>query len=202
MRPPRWILLAAGLAVAACSRHRAPVDADGDGVVAGQDCDDSNPAVHTTITAYRDLDGDGVGAGPPVSLCTNGVAPAGYSLVDTDCAPDDPAAWRLVDKLVDRDGDGYTIKEPGSLCVGNTVPAPYLAAANGNDCDDSNPSLYRWVVLYQDKDGDGVGARPRTISCIGASLPAGTSLLGYDVDDSNPAVISAPNPDDFRLLFD
>jgi hypothetical protein len=200
MRSARWILVAAALG-AACDRDSAPppppVDMDGDGVPAGIDCGDANAAVHTWVSVFPDTDGDGVGAGTwETSFCTDGSAPAGYSLQGTDCAPEDPAAWRSVEpQFADRDGDGVTIAEQASLCAGATLPEPYREVANGNDCDDSDPALARWVVLYPDRDGDGVGTRPRTISCIGASLPAGFALTGYDVDDSDPTIASGPPTD-------
>jgi hypothetical protein len=43
-------------------------------------------------TYFRDVDGDGFGAGTAVSLCSSGSVPAGYSATDTDCCDTDPAA--------------------------------------------------------------------------------------------------------------
>jgi hypothetical protein len=202
VRSGRWILLGAALAAVSC-RERAPasVDTDRDGFAAGIDCNDADPAVHATVTAYPDADGDGVGSGTTSSFCTDGTVPAGHALQEGDCAPADPAAWRLVD-LVDRDGDGYTAKESTPLCAGATLPDPYRPAAQGNDCADADPALFRWVVLYRDQDGDGVGARPRSIPCLGTAIPAGWSRLGYDVDDLDPSVASDPTEDDLALLLD
>jgi hypothetical protein len=203
VRSGRWILLAAALAVASCTRDGAspPPDRDGDGIVAAYDCDDADATVHATVTAYPDADGDGVGAGTAASFCTGGAAPAGHALDATDCAPGDPAAWRTLD-LVDRDGDGFTVQEAMTACAGAAVPDPYRETAAGNDCDDGDPALSRWAVAYRDQDGDGVGARPRSILCVGAALPSGWSPAGYDVDDSNPAVASDPAGDDLALLLD
>jgi len=199
-----WILLGAVLVATGCNRGGGVADADKDGFRADYDCDDSNPAAHTTVTAYLDADGDGVGAGPAFTFCTGGAAPPGYSLVGTDCAPDDPAAWRAVTSLpVDRDGDGATVREAVRLCVGKALPAPYLEADNGNDCDDADPTRFRWVILYRDQDGDGVGAGPRSIRCLGTTLPAGWSSVGLDVDDLDPLIWSDPNDDDeFLRLID
>ena len=203
MRSARWILLAAAaLGLAAC-RERVP-DADHDGFVASGDCDDSNPAVHAVVTGYLDADRDGVGAGPWVQFCTSGALPAGYAAEGADCAPVDATRWRaIVNPPADRDGDGFTARESVTLCVGSTLPEPYRAADRGLDCDDVDPALYRWVTLYRDQDGDGVGARPRTApwTCIGASVPAGLSVLGYDVDDSNPAVTTDAADDDDVLAL-
>jgi hypothetical protein len=179
------------------------VDTDRDGFPAGLDCNDSDPSVHTTVTVYLDADGDGVGAGPPATPCTDGTAPPGYSLLGTDCAPNDAAAWRAVTSLpVDRDGDGATALEAVQLCVGATLPAPYLAAENGKDCDDADPALFRWVILYLDRDGDGVGAGSRSISCLGATIPAGWIRVGSDIDDLDPAVWADPEVDDLLRLLD
>lgn len=199
-RSARRILLAAALAAASCARSPGTRDADGDGVLAGLDCDDSNPAVHATVSAYPDADGDGVGSGQPATFCTAGGPPPAYAQEGTDCAPSDPAAWRLVD-LADRDGDGFTAAA-APVCAGATPPAPYRTAAQGNDCDDGDAALFRWVVVYRDQDGDGVGARPRSITCLGAALPPGWSRLGYDVDDLDPAVVNDPAADDLAWLLD
>jgi hypothetical protein len=199
------LLLGALLLAAGCSAAGGGgvVDADGDGFPASLDCDDVNPAVHASVTVYLDLDRDGAGAGLATTLCTDGSAPPGFSLVGTDCAPDDPAAWRAVTSLpVDRDGDGVTVREAVQLCLGATVPAPYLAADSGNDCDDADPALFRWVVVYRDQDGDGVGAGPRSISCLGTALPAGWSRIGPDIDDLDRTVWAEPDVDQFLRMID
>ncbi len=195
MRPSAWVVAAAVVTAAACRSEPMRVDADGDGVDAASDCDDTNPLVYLALTGYADADGDGVGAGPPASFCATAL-PAGWVATDGDCAPDDPSAWRAVlGALADRDGDGYTVVEDVTLCVGAALPAPYVATTRGLDCDDADPALYRWVTLYRDQDGDGVGAGPRAAAwtCLGASLPAGFATAGYDVDDADPAVTVAPD---------
>jgi hypothetical protein len=185
------MVLVAALGAAACDGNGKTVDADGDGVEARSDCNDSDAAVHATVEGYFDADGDGTGAGTAHSFCIGGSVPAGYAAAGTDCAPEDPARWRdVVDPPADRDGDGYTAHETATLCAGAVLPAPYLVGGRGVDCDDSDASMYRWVTLYRDEDGDGIGVRPRTSpwACFGASLPAGFSAVGWDVDDSDPAV--------------
>lgn len=204
MRSARWIVAVAALGTAACHGDGTPVDADGDGVDARFDCDDSNAAVYSTVTAYPDDDGDGIGAGVARSFCTGGGVPVGYTVAGADCAPGDPAKWRtVVDPPVDRDADGYTAHEGAVLCVGAVLPEPYLAADRGVDCDDSDGAVYRWLTLYGDRDGDGVGARPRSAAwtCIGASLPTGFSALGYDIDDLDAMVAEEPAADDDLALI-
>jgi len=187
---------------ACCSGDpQAPPDRDGDGVLAVNDCDDSNPAVHTTVTAYPDSDGDGVGSGYGSTFCTDGSPPPGHVRSTGDCAPVDATAWRSID-FVDRDGDGTTVRDPAPLCAGATIPEPYSEVAQGNDCDDADPALFRWLILYRDEDGDGVGTRPRSIPCLGETIPAGWSRLGYDVDDRDPSVASDPAADELARLLD
>ena len=201
-RSAPWLLLGLALSASACADGE-PVDADGDGVVAPHDCDDSDPSVHATVLAYPDLDGDGHGAGQPSTFCTAGEPPPGHARAGTDCAPRDPGAWLgIEDPPADRDGDGFTVREPGALCVGSTVPEPYRAVERGNDCDDADPARFRWVAAYRDEDGDGVGARPRSVLCAGSSFPAGFSNAGYDMDDLDPTRTSDPEPDDLAWLLD
>lgn len=204
MRSSRWMLVVAALATAACRGDSPPVDADRDGVGTGSDCDDSNAAVHTAVTAYPDADGDQVGAGAARSFCTNGSLPTGFAIEGTDCAPGDATRWSTVaDPPVDRDGDGHTAREGMPLCIGAVLPDPYVAAARGIDCDDAGALLYRWVTLYRDEDGDGIGARPRSApwTCAGESLPAGFSAMGYDVDDADPTVTADPAADEGLALI-
>lgn len=196
MRASRWLVVAAALGAAAC-RDAGPVDADGDCVAAGVDCDDANPAVSRSTVGYRDGDGDGVGEDVTNVFCTDrlGTLPPLWAATSTDCAPGDRTAWRAVaNPVADRDGDGYTAVEAVTLCVGVDLPAPYVPAAHGADCDDGDPATYRWATLYTDGDADGVGACPRAVawSCVGAALPAGFAAVGCDPDDGDPAITAAP----------
>jgi hypothetical protein len=155
--------------------------------------------VYTRISAYRDVDGDLVGAGTPEIFCTDGVTPASYSLQGNDCAPEMGTLWQLLAYSgLDEDGDGYTRSESGVLCSGESLPNPYRAMISGNDCNDRDPELFRFVVLYPDGDGDGIGAPPRSVPCLGVALPEGWSTFGYDFDDSSPAIQT--DPDDELLL--
>ncbi|MCP3166940.1 hypothetical protein [Myxococcus qinghaiensis] len=195
-------------------RHR---DADGDGYTVPEsgevcggtslppgyawteqrrDCDDTSSTRHTSLLSWRDLDGDGVGAGASETLCTDGQVPASWSTVGTDCADDDATRWIGRNYThVDRDLDGATTPERGGICSGSTLPSPYFTKATGNDCDDADPERTRWLVLYPDLDGDGVGAEPRQIPCLGAALPPGMSIYGYDVDDHDPEVTKSMEDD-------
>ncbi|RKG61717.1 hypothetical protein D7V80_33400 [Corallococcus sp. CA054B] len=158
--------------------------------LSGEDCDDSNAAVFRSLAAYPDTDGDGVGAGAPTVLCTNGQVPSPWSDRDTDCAEEDAARWQKLTALhADQDGDGVTAPIPAQrVCSGEALPAPYFFKAVGNDCDDADAARYRWTYLYRDQDADGVGATPREMMCIGASAVAGWSRYGDDADDNDAAV--------------
>jgi hypothetical protein len=155
----------------------------------GNDCDDSDASVHTSVYAWADTDDDGFGAGTGQAFCTAGAAPSGFVTSGTDCAPDDAQLWQKVNGVqLDRDGDGYTRPESAVQCIGAALPDPWRAAASGNDCDDADTALWRWVVLYPDDDGDGVGTPPREVMCLGETIPAGWSPYGWDPDDVNAAV--------------
>ena len=122
-----------------------PADADGDGYVSPEDCDDTNPAISPAATEACDgLDQDCDG------------------LTDED-APD-AASW-----YPDEDGDGVGV-EPATVSC--TPPAG--TASTVGDCDDTDPAVYPGAPeadcldpkdyncdggsAYADLDGDGVAA--------------------------------------------
>ena len=108
----------------------APVDADGDGHSADEDCDDSEETVYpgapevcdgldndcdgttdedVTTTYHADADGDSYGdAGTTMEACD--VAPSGYVLDGSDCDDADPDSYpgaaEVLDDGVDQDCDG------------------------------------------------------------------------------------------------
>lgn len=65
------------------------IDNDGDGYgencPAGQDCNDSDAAIHATVTCYRDADGDGYGTPDNASDVCQLTPPAGYVTDNADC---------------------------------------------------------------------------------------------------------------------
>ena len=87
-------------------------DADGDGYLASEDCDDSNPNVHPSSTEvcdgfdndcddeidegvtaewYADTDGDGFG--DPENMLAACSEPENYVGIGTDCDDNDPNVW-------------------------------------------------------------------------------------------------------------
>jgi hypothetical protein len=166
----------------------------------GNDCAAGDPTRWQTVALYADTDGDLVGAGSAIPTCMGTTRPPGLSDRGTDCAADDITRWGLLAYgHVNRDGDRATIPEAGTVCSGAAVLPPYYIAPIGHDCDDADADLYRWVVLYPDGDGDGVGETPYTVTCLGDAIPAGQSTRGYDIDDSDPAVIEDEEADDELL---
>ncbi|HNH48127.1 MAG TPA: MopE-related protein, partial [Myxococcota bacterium] len=128
-------------------------DADGDGVVVMQDCDDADPNVGAaSLTAYGDGDGDGYGRFPS-ELC----APEeGFVAQGGDCNDEDPtispAASEVCDDVdqncdgnadadlgdpwyPDADEDGFG-QQDGTPTIACNQPRGYVASTT--DCDDSN----------------------------------------------------------------
>jgi hypothetical protein len=155
------------------------------------DCDEADPTVWASTTAYADIDVDGVGAGPAVTLCTDGVTlPAGYSFSSTDCAPQDRAYSRMsYYGYRDVDGDGATVYAPGTVCAGDTFPAGYsnTPGPKGTDCDDGRKDVWLQLTGYADADGDGVGAAPGVALCTDGALPAGYVSTSTDCAPDDPA---------------
>lgn len=63
------------------------IDADGDGVPADEDCDDSNPDIFQLDVFYVDADSDGYGTGETALVCYGLDTPEGYLLAlgELDC---------------------------------------------------------------------------------------------------------------------
>ncbi len=149
-------------------------DADGDGFLARDDCDDDDPAAHpgaaevcdevdnncdgavdegVTMTLYLDIDEDGYG-----DAAEEGCA-EGFGLVSVagDCDDADAAIY------------------PGADDVCDDVD---------NDCDDLvDEGLL--IALYADADGDGYGVE--TSVTEGCEETEGWSAQSGDCDDADPA---------------
>ncbi|MCB9797803.1 MAG: hypothetical protein H6741_34420 [Alphaproteobacteria bacterium] len=149
----------------------APIDADGDGVFAEDDCDDADPTVFPGAT----------------ELC-GGVDEDCDGQVDEDAA--DAATW-----YGDGDGDGYGDDRVQSLAC--EAPEGYVAEAG--DCEDGDAAYYPGApeddctdpadyncdgsVGYADADGDGWAACEDCDDGARAVNPTATELCdGVDND--------------------
>ncbi|MFH1465234.1 MAG: MopE-related protein [Pseudomonadota bacterium] len=157
------------------------LDADGDGFLAPDDCDDQDPAVHPgapEVCDGRDQDCDGE--------------------VDED--PADPATWYL-----DFDGDGWGTDR--YTLVQCEEPSGYTTAAG--DCDDTEATVHPGAEEHcdgldedcdaevdedavdaplwsADADGDGYGD---PVATVAACTPgSGAVEDATDCDDGDPAV--------------
>ena len=132
-------------------------DADGDGIEASEDCDDSDASVGAASGAwYTDSDGDGYGdsGASAVALCST--ATTGYAASNDDCDDTDSAI------------------SPGATEVCDGVD---------NDCDGTVDTGVS-VTYYLDSDGDGYGDAASTTSTA-CSPPSGYVTDATDCDDSN-----------------
>ncbi|MCA9492912.1 MAG: hypothetical protein KC621_23430, partial [Myxococcales bacterium] len=64
MRSSLWLL---AVSLSGCALTEFPADPDGDGVVGANDCDPADGSV-TKLVVWPDTDGDGLGAGEPVTV--------------------------------------------------------------------------------------------------------------------------------------
>ena len=155
------------------------LDADGDGfgsgapttaceaaegrVTRGEDCDDTDPAVHpdaVEICNQRDDDCDG----------------------RRDQADPDLDTSTLVDRFEDHDGDGWgTGASRGQACAVKPGEAP-----RDGDCDDADPRVHPETRWWVDADLDGWGEDGTEV--VQCEQPAGTALRGGDCEDGIPAV--------------
>jgi hypothetical protein len=184
-RPTAALLL---VAVTSCESAaprpstEVPVDQDGDGFAAADDCNDQDPGVHPyadevcdgvdqdcdgivdedsvdAFTWFPDDDADGFGdAEGAAQRCAGGV---GWAAQAGDCDDEDalvhPNANEVCDDL-DNDCDGVVDGD---------------GAQDAGDC-------------HADEDGDGFGLR--TVSLQACTCPPGTSPVSGDCDDSDAAI--------------
>ncbi len=165
-----------------CDGSFGSADADADGIVACEDCDDTNSTVFpggTEVCDGADNDCDGS--------------------VDDDAV--DAGTW-----YTDGDGDGFgDASFPWETC-----DAPFGTVADATDCNDADPTAFPGntevcdsidndcdggvdeglaVTGYADSDGDGYGAGAATSFC--GVLDSGYVANESDCDDGDASV----NPD-------
>ncbi len=171
------------------------VDADGDGHFApqpgncvlgraaqpepGEDCDDSDEAIHpnapVTCEEGTDLNCNGVPDSEDPDADADG---DGFADCLEDCDPKDPTApWAV---WPDKDGDGFGdgSAEQSLAC------APVSGFAdNDEDCDDTDDTLHPNTRWFLDEDGDGYGTEAYLVQCV---QPSGHVRYSGDCDDSDP----------------
>ncbi|NCG22122.1 MAG: hypothetical protein GWP91_24160, partial [Rhodobacterales bacterium] len=157
-------------------------DADGDGVSAPLDCDDSAPGVGAATAWYEDGDADGLGGPVAHHACT---PIPGFVAAGGDCDDTNPAVGAASLYFGDIDGDGEG--NPALTFAACVPPVGWLTTAN--DCDDTNALIHPGTTWYEDNDSDGYG-NP-AISLVQCPDPGGWSLDDLDCDDTDPLV----NPD-------
>jgi MYXO-CTERM domain-containing protein len=139
-------------------------DSDSDGILAADDCDDTDATVGGATTLYVDADGDGHGGPTPVTGCPGdpGYAAAPDDCDDTSAAISPAAAERCDDADTDEDCDGLA-----------------------DDADPSvDPSGFR--LYFADGDGDGFGDGGALVSAC--DQPAGHVSDNTDCDDGDAGV--------------
>ena len=147
-----WMLLCLALASELGCRYSSDTDGDGDGVPAGEDCDDDDPEVHpgaeeicdgvdndcdgvvddAGLSWFADEDGDGFGAGEPRLACAQ---PSGFVADATDCDDNLPSVY------------------PGS----HEIEVPFDGVDTDCDGDDfcSDPNCDGWPdLVFANKQSD------------------------------------------------
>jgi F0F1-type ATP synthase epsilon subunit len=170
-----------------CDAATRDDDLDGDGLFGAADCDDTDPSVGGRVGRFADEDGDGWGAGEPVSVCPE---EAGYADRAGDCADQaaavNPGAVEVPYDGVDNDCDAATRDDD--------LDGDGLFGAA--DCDDTDPSVGGRVGRFADEDGDGWGAGEPVSVC---PEEAGYADRAGDCADQaaavNPGAVDVPDDD-------
>ena len=186
-------------------------DADGDGALAANDCNDLDSALIALVPYWADVDGDGWGdAASTVQKCQL-TPPAGFVANDVDNCPaaSNPlqadSDGDLVGDVCDVDLDGDTVNNDADNCptVKNADQSDLDQDGEGDvcdadadgdgfdavvDCDDFNADGSVVTEFYLDVDGDGSGDVAVTTSECSNAPPPGYALHFGDncPSDANP----------------
>lgn len=95
-----------------------------------------NLTIVTSLTYYRDFDGDGFG--DPANDSISCAVPVGYVTNSDDCNDNNASITVAQTYYTDADGDGYG-SPTGPTIVSCLMPMGY--AANNTDCNDANASI-------------------------------------------------------------
>ena len=180
-----------------------PFDDDGDGVLAAEDCDDSDPSVGAPLQWFKDGDGDGYGN--DASLHTSCDQPSGSIAEGGDCDDADPAVHpdatevcdgidNDCDTLIDGDDDSLDLSTASTWYTDGdedgwgaesvqSCEQPSGAVDQDGDCDDDDPLVYPGAVEVldgDDEDCDGV------IDEASVLLVTGLNCLLYSGNTSIP----------------
>ncbi len=132
---------------------------------------------------YRDVDGDGFGAGSSSNQCYNGaIPPPGYSFLGTDCNDNNVSIWKLSSYYPDIDYDGYGCGARTPVCSGNTPPSGYSNITGDCDCNVYSCNVDCTTLNYRDQDGDTFGNASVTHRACDASV--GWVFSSNDCDDN------------------
>ncbi len=172
-------------------------DADGDGLDALADCDDTDDSVLGPTAWYLDGDGDGYGdASSPREACDQ---PPAYVANDGDCDDSDPSTHPGAAEVdctdatdyncdgssgyADADGDGWPACEDCDDSVAEVNPdAQEVCNDLDDDCDgDIDQDAVDAATWYGDADGDGYGGS--VFVSVECEAPHGFVDNSEDCDD-------------------
>ena len=186
-----------------CDGSVAYADADGDGVAACLDCDDTSADVGTAADVTWYYDGDADGFGDATLTATGCTAPAGYVASSGDCDDADPGAYPDAPEACT---DAVDLNCDGSIGYADADADGYAACEECDDADpDVHPDAIEWcngtdddcdgavdddaadlLLYYPDADGDGYGDTTAPVEACEA--PAGHTDDYTDCDDTRADV--------------
>lgn len=165
-------------------------DADGDGVTADEDCDDSDATVGAVMTLYVDADGDGYGDATTATESCEEIE--GYVEDGSDCDDTDATLGKGATYYEDADGDGYGSADVTTLAC----EQPALYVDNALDCDDTasdiNPDAEEVVDDIDNDCNDLIDAEDDNCTGDGCSsvsitaIPTGEADTSEDCTDEDP----------------